>query len=63
MTKNKYIDKINGINLFEANAVTCAYLIADIDIEKIHPNIIKKVREWQDKQKDNRVYWSNPLHC
>lgn len=57
---SKYVTMVNGIDLFHANDVTCAYLV--FGIENVHPAILQRVREWQAKQSDNQ-YWANPLHC
>jgi hypothetical protein len=58
----QYINIVDGFDLFLCNAVQCATLIFGIDENKIHPAILKKVRDWQTKQVDN-PYWNNPTHC
>ena len=58
--KQKYVTVINGVDLFKANTVQCACLIFNID--NVHPAILEKVEEWQQKQMYNS-YWENPLHC
>jgi len=60
MQKQNYITVIDGVDLFTANTIQCAYLIANV--ENVHPAIIKRVEEWQKKQTNN-FYWNNPLHC
>jgi hypothetical protein len=58
--KKDYVTIINGVDLFEANIIQCAYLI--FNVENVQPAIIKKVEQWQQQQINN-CYWNNPLHC
>jgi len=49
---SKYVTKINGVDLFNANAVQCAELI--FHVENVHPAIIKKVEQWQNQLAEGR---------
>jgi hypothetical protein len=52
MTK-KYITHINDIELFKANAITCAELIDINNLSQYHTIIIKKVENLWEQNKRN----------